>query len=52
MIAGLVSTAAAVFIFLQLMRFWHHFFPNKSIGKFLLNFYSFHIANPYGIFAL
>ncbi len=47
-----VSGLAGIFILLQLIRSWHHFFPNSFCRKWLSMCYAYHIANPYGIFAI
>lgn len=50
--AWTVSALAGVFLCLQLIRFWHHFFPNRLFRKWMAMCYPYHIANPYGIFAV
>ncbi|WP_068470995.1 lipase maturation factor family protein [Candidatus Protochlamydia phocaeensis] len=47
-----ITIISLFFITLQLMRLWHHFYRNRQIGRWLNWFSSFHLVNPYGIFAV
>jgi lipase maturation factor 1 len=48
----LISSAAIALITLQIMRLWHHFFPNAVFERVLNKVYNYYIANRYGIFAV
>lgn len=53
----LISAAAGIFILLQLMQTWRqlrlsNIFQNSRFNKWLMMCRFYHIANPYGIFAI
>ncbi len=47
-----VSCVGALFIMLQLVRIWGHFFPTQKLRRIWKTIEPFHIANRYGIFAV
>lgn len=47
-----VSIVGIIFITLQLLQLWNHFFRNATVGRILYKIYPYHLANRYGIFAI
>ncbi len=47
-----LTIAASLLLALQIVRFYHHFFPNTLFAKILSPFDPFHIVNRYGLFAV
>ncbi len=48
----LLSFVGAIFILLQLVQLWHHFWPKRRLARWLYSLYPYHLVNPYGIFAV
>ena len=44
--------AGSILLILQLLRFWHHFFPDQTLGKLFTVLSPYHLVNRYGIFAV
>lgn len=47
-----LTAMASVLLALQIVRFYHHFFPLPLFAKILRPFDPFHIVNRYGLFAV
>lgn len=48
-----LTVIGSLFIILQLMRFWQHFYPFKpTLAKYLYWFSFVHLVNRYGLFAI
>ena len=47
-----LTVLGSFFVMMQLIRLWHHFFPDVIWQRGLNYFAPFHLFNPYGIFAV
>jgi hypothetical protein len=49
----LLSLVGIIFLILQFIRFWHHFYPRKRLlAQWLFWLAPFHLVNRYGLFAI
>lgn len=48
----ILSLLGTIFFILQFLRIWSHFKPEYRIHRWLRPFASFHLFNPYGLFAI